>query len=212
MTVTAPSDETLGTPLGPLTLVAGSFPPDAESLPMALVSRDLAAEDTVILVTANQPPADVIESYEVRFTGSDTPNLAIIDVTADQTFRDTYHDVTVVGIPGVGDITRTLVEVSEVAEDVQSRGGDVHVVIPDIAPFVGTPRTHVTRMLRSLREDDAITGTVVVGFQYTAASSETMAALRDVVDTIVWAEKTPEGEVDLERADPDADDEPWRDD
>lgn len=208
MTVTAPRE---GVVEG-ITLVAASFPLAAERLPTNLLYRGLSAGDTAILVTANQPPADVIESYEARFTGQDTPNLAIIDVTADQTFHDTYHDVTVVGIPGVGDITRTLVGLSDVATDVWFRDGDVHVVIPDIAPFMGNRRTHVRRMLRSLRGDDAITGSIAVGFQYTAASSETMAALQEAVDAVVWAEETPSGDTKIERTDPTADRGPPRDD
>lgn len=201
MTVTAPRDRGVEGP----TLVAASFPPATEHLPTNLLYRKLSGADTVILVTADRPPAAVIESYEASFTGHDAPSLAIIDVTADQTFHDTYHDVTVVGIPGVGDITRTLVGISDVATDVRSSDGEAHVVIPDIAPFMGNRRTHVTRMFRSLREDDAITGSIVVGFQYTAASSETMGALQAVVDTIVWAEETPAGDVTLDRTDPDGD-------
>lgn len=173
-----------------LTLVASSFAPREGTLMMDLLSERVTATDTVVLVTADRAPADSIGAYERQFTGTDSPNLAIVDITADQQYADTYHDVTVVGVPGFGDLTRTLIGITDVANDARRQADTVHVLIPDLGPFLRNPERHVTRMLRSLRAEAGINGSVVGGIQYTAHGTETINALQAVATKIIVAERT----------------------
>lgn len=176
-------------PADGITVVSSSFPPSDEQFTLDLLVDDLAPADTVILVTAHRPPGAVIETYEERFAGPSTPSLSIVDTTAGQRFEDSYHDVTVNGIPGEEDLTRIALAISELAADAWTAEGDVHVVVPDVAPFLTSDVELVRRMLQGLDALAAVTGILAVGIQYTAHDTETMAAITEAADTVVWADK-----------------------
>lgn len=178
-----------------LTLVTTSFGPTEGSLLMDLLFEAVAPTDTVVLVTADRRPADSIGAYERRFTGADSPDLAVVDVTADQQYADVYHDVTVVGVPGSGDPTRTLVGIGDVATDARRTADTVHVLIPDLGPFLRNPGGRVRRMLRSLLAEPGIDGSVVAGLRYTAHGAETVDALQPLASRVIVAERTTDGGV-----------------
>lgn len=186
-----------GLPADGVTVVSTSFSPDDEGLPMELLVDDLARSDTVILVTAHRPPGAVIETYEERFAGPSTPSLSIVDTTAGQRFEDSYHDVAVTGVPGAEDLARIALAIAELAADAWTAEGDVHVVVPDVAPFLTSDVALVRRMLHSLDDLAAVSGFLAVGIQYTAHDTETMAAITGVADAVVWADRGPDETIRL---------------
>lgn len=191
-------------PDGELTVVAASVLPDDDSLILELLYPRLSPEDSVILVSVDRPPAAVVEEHEREFAGPSSPSLGIVDTSADQTFKDTYHGVSVVGTLGVEDLTRTTIAVSDLAAESADRAGDVHLVVPDLSSFLA--RTSLDRLRRavdSLVDDGSVSGAVVVGVDYTAHSTETVSTLLDDAAAVVWTDRRPDGSVStsIERSD-----------
>lgn len=194
MTTVADTRRGDGLGRGELTALAVSFPPDEESLAVDRLAASVSVDDTVILVTANVAPAAVISAYEPRFAGPATPTLAIVDTTAGQSFEDSYHDVTVVGIPGIDDLTRTSIAVSDLAAVAPGGDGDTHLVVPDLSPFIAL--TNVDLLLRAfetLLDHGAISGATVVAFDYKAHSTETVSRLLELASVVVWADRDADG-------------------
>lgn len=180
-----------------LTALAVSFPPEEESLAVELLSDDISPEDTVILVTANTPPADVIERYERQFAGPDTPSLAIVDTTAGQTFKDSYHDVEVIGIPGIEDLTRTTIAISDLADEAPD-DGVIHLVVPDLSPFIAMTKVEILlRVFETLFEQGTISGTSLVAFDYKAHSTETVSRVLEMAAVVLWVDRKADGSISV---------------
>lgn len=193
MTTVADARRGAGLGRGEMTALAVSFPPDEESLAVETLAPGVSVDDTVILVTANVAPGAVVEAYEPRFAGPATPTLAIVDTTAGQSFEDSYHDVTVIGIPGIEDLTRTSIAVSDLAA-VPGGDGDTHLVVPDLSPFIALTNVDLLcRAFETLLDHGAISGAAVVAFDYTAHSTETVSRLLELASVVVWADRDADG-------------------
>lgn len=177
------------------TVISTSFPPTEERAVTGLLYEHVSTDDTVILVTAIRSLTDVIQTYESLFAGPDTPSLSIINAAVDYRFADSYHDISVFGVPGVEDLTNITIGITDLASDADDSTGDVHVIVPDLGPFLSNGVELVDRMLGSLTSEAAVTGALIVGLEYTSHGTEVVSAVHESADTVVWADLLTDGTI-----------------
>lgn len=176
------------------TVVSTSFPPTEDRVVTEFLYEHVAPEDTVVLVTADSSLPEVIRTYEDLFAGPDTPTLSLINAAVDYRFTDTYHDIAVFGVPGVEDLTNITIGITDLASDAADGSGAVHVVAPDLGPFLANDLDLVQRTIESITELDAVEGTVV-GVEYTKHETETVTALHERADAVLWGDKRTDGTI-----------------
>ena len=176
-------------------VVSTSFPPTDGRVVTEFLYEHVAPDDAVVLVTATRSLADVIQTYERPFAGPESPSLSIITTGVDYRFSDAYHDIGVFGVPGVEDLTNITIGITDLASDASDGPGEVHVVVPDLGPFLTNGVDLLARMLRSLTAHDAVTGAVVAGLEYTAHETSVVSAVHERADAIIWADELTDGSI-----------------
>lgn len=201
--------------IGQKTVEGGSFPDSLTTGKTVLIatagnpSRSFAdlhvlcqyghAIDTALVVTTTERADHTIESYENLCPRSDRPSLKLVDtVSKRQSVSALYEETPVIFTPSPGDLERLLLAVSDLSENCSPIAGARHLVIRSLTPLLKTsPTTRVCTVLERITGLRSETGLCLLGFDYTAHSEETMEAIAEHVDGILWVAQPCSGQLEF---------------
>lgn len=189
----------LDLPPGTTVLVASSGPPTQHGLGLRALCRNGAAADTGLAVTTVTGTEESVHAYDAFCSRTPCPSLRIVDTTANHpSGRHSYKERPVVLVPGASDLERIALALSELTDHQQTTEGDRHLLVDSLTPILDlTATTSVCRMVDRIDGIRSGNGHCLFGVDYTAHSTETMAAVTNHVDGILWVTHG-DGTIDLE--------------
>lgn len=187
---------------GATVLVASMGEPSEYAISLRLLRQYGTAADTAFVVTTTESAEQTIATYtNLEAEGApERPSLRIVDmVSAQQSVLAPYDETPVVFTPSPGDLERLLVMLSELADPITPSTGAQHLIIRSLTPMLeaaGTPR--VCTVLDQITDLRSETGLCFLGLDYTAHDGETMTALADHVDGVLWVTQSSPNRLDFE--------------
>jgi hypothetical protein len=150
-------------------------------------------------IVATRVPPGRLEEY-VSDRAPTRPALGFVDATPHRPTPAVKERVQAIeDVPGASDLLQVTTAVNDVCGAVAPTDQPTNVVVPVVDSLLGVaPTERVVRVLAQVAESADDEGRVVVGIDYTAGSRDTLRALKDHSDAMLWAERNPAGEVALD--------------
>jgi KaiC/GvpD/RAD55 family RecA-like ATPase len=157
------------------------------------------AEDVAVVVTTTDSADRTVERYEMLCRDREGPALKLVDTTADQQVSAMYDKTPVVRIPSPGDLERLVVAVSELVEGSSPTNGDRHLLVQSLTPILEeAPIDRVCTILERMTGLRSESGLCLLEIDYTAHDEETMSALADRVDGVLWVSRSESDGISLD--------------
>lgn len=173
---------------GATVLIAGTIVPTTYAIGLRALCRYGHTADTAIVVTTTESADQTLDTYETICAESDCPSLGLVDTISKQQYVTApYSDVPVASIPSPSDLERLVLALSELTDDRQPSNGTRHLVVRSLTPLLKrSSTTRVCTVLERISGLRAGTGCCLLGLDYTAHDDETIAALIEQVDGVLW--------------------------
>jgi KaiC/GvpD/RAD55 family RecA-like ATPase len=181
-------------------LIAGVDDPSRYAVGLQALCQYGHADDAAIVVTTTESAEQTIETSEMICPDSDRPSLGLVDTTSEQpSVAALYQEPPIVFIPSSGDLERLVLSLSDLTDDRSPMNGTRHLVIRSLTPVLKNASTaRVCTVLERISGLRAGTGLCLLGLEYTAHDEETMAALAEQVDGILWVTQASENHLGFE--------------
>jgi hypothetical protein len=145
-------------------------------------------DDTALVVTTTESASATLDTYERLCADIDCPSPSFVDTTATQPTADSlYGGTPVVYIPSPGDIERLVLALSDLSENQPVTNGNRHLVIRSLSPIITSTSTErvcsILDRITGLRTEHGLS---LLGIDYTAHDDETVTALAQQVDGVLW--------------------------
>lgn len=156
------------------------------------------AERPACIVATDAPPSK-LESH-LSHQMPTRPVLGFVDATPRRPAPGIKQEVRALeDVPSAQDLLQLTTAVGEVRADIAPADRAANIVIPAFDSLLGVaPTERVVRVLSHIARSTDNTGTVVIGLDYTAGSTETLRTLKDQSDALLWAEREADGTVKLD--------------
>lgn len=154
--------------------------------------------DQALIVTTTESASETLETYERLCTECPSPNL--VDTTATQpSVESLYGSTPVIYIPSPGDIERLVLALSDLSENQPVRNGNRHLLIRSLTPIITSTSTDrvcsILDRITGLRTEHGLS---LLGLDYTAHDDETVTALAQQVDGVLWVTESSPDRLELE--------------
>lgn len=177
-----------GLTTGATVLVASAGDPLQYAVDLRVLCKYGNADDTALVVTMTESANQTMEIYERLCPESNRPSLGFVDTTSKQPSASAlYGETPIVFTPSPGDIERLVLALSELSGNSSPSNGVRHLVVRSLTPILRT--TSIARVRTVLEQITGLrseTGLCLLGLDYTAHDEETMAAVVEQVDGILW--------------------------
>ena len=156
------------------------------------------AEHPVCLV-ATEVPSKKLSSYLSERVPT-RPAVGFVDATPHRPTAAMKEEMQALeDVPSAKDLLQLTIAVGDVRRAIAPADQPANIVIPVFDSLLGgVPTDRVVRVLSHIAESTTDEGRVVIGLNYTAGSSETLQALTDHSDAILWAEREADGAVSID--------------
>lgn len=173
---------------GATVLVASTGDPSADAVSLAILSERGDSSDSALVVTTTDSVDRTIETYEHLGSNDQKPALGVVDTASKQQSVSALYDETpVVYTSGPEDVERLIVALSELSGERPPADGDRHLIVRSLTPLLESTSTSLVcaalERITGLRSEE---GLCLLGFDYTAHADETMAAVTEHVDGVLW--------------------------
>lgn len=185
---------------GTTILIAGTVDPTTHALGLRALHQFSDPEDAAVLVTTTESADRTLATYDAMQTDSEQQSLGIVDTTSEQQYITALYDETpVVFVPSPGDLERLVLALSDIEGNRLQSGGTRHLVFRSLTPVLqNAPVRRVRSMLDRISGLRTGNGLTVLGVDYTAHDEETMTALTDAVDGVLWVTLTAGDQLEFE--------------
>lgn len=172
---------------GSTVLVASAGDPSHYAVSLRILCTNGTAEDTAFVITTTESADQSIEIYESLDAETGRPSLGIVDTMSEQqSVSALYGETPVMFTPSPGDLERLVLALSDLSDTIPTSGVR-HLVIRSLTPILAaSSATRVSTVLERITGLRSETGLGLLGIDYTAHDEETMTALADVVDGVLW--------------------------
>lgn len=173
---------------GSTVLVASPGVPSQFAVGLRILHTEGAAADTALVVTTTESADRTIAVYDGLDGESDRPSLGLVDTTSEQqSVSAIYGETPVVFTPSPGDLERLVLALSDLTATPNPAGAARHLVIRSLTPIIAaSSTTRVRTVLQRITGLRSESGLCLIGIDYTAHDEETMTAVADLVDGVLW--------------------------
>lgn len=173
---------------GTTVLVASAGDPARYAVTLRVLRARGTDADTAFVITTTESADRTIGTYEEIGSGADRPSLGLVDTTSEQqSVSALYGETPIVFTPSPGDLERLVLALSDLSENTSSSNGARHLVVRSLTPILSTaPTARVRTVLERITGLRSETGLGLIGLDYTAHDEETIRALADLVDGVLW--------------------------
>lgn len=156
-------------------------------------------EDVAVVVTTTDSADRTVERFETLCRDRDRPALELVDTTADQQVSAMYDETPVVRTPSPGDLERLVLAVSELADDRPPTNANRHLLFQSLTPVLeAAPTDRVCTILDRITGLRSDAGLCLLEIDYTAHDEETMSALVDQFDGVLWVGRSESDGITLD--------------
>jgi hypothetical protein len=178
---------------GTSVLVASAGDPAEYAVSLRILCNQGTAKDTALLVTTTENAEQTIERYEHCLPETERPSLGIVDTTSQQSISALYCEPPIVFTPSPGDLERLVLGLSDLSEKTAPAEGAQHLVIRSLTPILDVlSADRVETVLEKVVELRSETGLSLFGIDYTSHDEETMAAVANSMDGVLWVTQLSE--------------------
>lgn len=173
---------------GSTVLVASAGDPSRYAVGLRILATHGTAEDTAFVVTTTESAGQTIETYEALGAKAALPSLGIVDTTSEhQSVSALYGETPVVFTPSSGDLERLVMALSDLSGNTSPSNGARHLIVRSLTPILQSASTaRVRTVLARITGLRSETGLCLIGLDYTAHDEETMTAVVEHVDGVLW--------------------------
>lgn len=116
--------------------------------------------------------------------------LAVVDASESHDPSAPFQEYPTVSLPNPSELTRIVLAMQQLESTLSAECETINVVVQSLSPVIeGSRLEHVSRVVDQLVDRQHATGgTAVFGLEYTRHDADVIAALRDAVDAVIWAE------------------------
>lgn len=173
---------------GSTVLVATTGDPSQYAVCLRILCAQGTEEDTAFVVTTTESADRTIAVYDRLGGETRRPSISIVDtVSEQQSVSALYGETHVVFTPSPGDLERLVMAISELSDSSAPSTGAHHLVIRSLTPILkASSATRVSTVLERITGLRSESGLCLLGIDYTAHDEETMAAIADLVDGVLW--------------------------
>lgn len=188
-----------GVASGSTVLVATVGDPTQSALSLQILSTEADVDDTALVVTTTESADTAIESAHEVFEAETRPSFGVVDtVSKQQSVASQYGDVPTVFTPSASDVVRLVVALTELSEDDPPATGDRHLVVRSLTPILeAVAIERVCTVLQQITGIRTESGLTVLGIDETAHGEETMRALAEQVDGVLWVTQGSDDTLEL---------------
>lgn len=185
---------------GSTVLVASAGDPSQRAIGLRILCRRGTADDVALVVTTTESADTTVETYERVGTDGDRPALGIVDTTSDDpSVAAVYSEIPVVFTPSSDDLERLVLALSDLSERLSPSSGERHLVLRSLTPILeSTPVARICTVLERITGLRSENGLCLLGIDHTAHDEETMTALTEHVDGVLWVTYPSPDEVAFE--------------
>lgn len=185
---------------GSTILIAGTVDPTTYALGLRALHRLGDAEDAALVVTTTESADRTLATFDAVRTDSERQSLGLVDTTSERQYVTALYDETpVVFVPSSGDLERLVLALSDIEETRLPSSGTRHLLVRSLTPILqNAPVRRVRSMLDRINGLRTGNGLTILGVDYTAHDEETMVALRDAVDGVLWVSRTADDRLEFE--------------
>lgn len=184
---------------GSTVLVASAGDPSRYAVSLRALCRYGRVNENAVVVTTTEGADRTVQAYEAICSDADYPAIGLVDTVSErQHVTAVYSDTPVVFTPSSNDLGRLVFAFFELRGNAPSSNGTQHVVVRSLTPLLrDTPTSRVCTALEQISEYRTGDGYYFLGLDYTAHDEETMEALTEQVDGVLWVTEGSDGAVDL---------------
>ncbi|WP_225335948.1 DUF7504 family protein [Halomicrobium urmianum] len=185
---------------GSTVLIAGSVEPATYAVGLRALCHSGDADDTAFVVTTTESADETVATYDTVCDRSEAPSLGLVDTTSEQrNVTALYEEEPVVFVNGSSDLERIVIGLSDLSGTRSPSHGARHLLVRSLTPVLEAVSVDdvstVLKRISGLRTDDGLT---LIGVDYTAHSKDTIDALAERVDGILWTSMPSESTVQFE--------------
>lgn len=184
---------------GGTVLLASAGDPTQYAVDLRAICEYGTAADAAFVVTMTESAERTLEAYEQLDSG-DSPSVGLVDTTADQpSVSAIYGEQPVIFTPSPGDLERLVLALSNLLGYRSLEKETRHLVVRSLTPILeaaGTSR--VRTVLEQLTDVSSQSGLCLLGIDYTRHDEETITALAEQVDGILWITQTESEQLEFE--------------
>lgn len=173
---------------GATVLVATAGDPSQAAACLRILSAEGVDGDTAFVVTTRESADQTLEVYRGLEKRAGGPSIGIVDtVSSEQSVPALHGETHVVFTPSPGDLERLVIALSDLSESSLPTSGAQHLVIRSLTPVLDSaPTDQVETVLERITGLRSEAGLGLIGIDYTAHDEETMAAIANCVDGVLW--------------------------
>lgn len=173
---------------GSTVLVATTGDPSQYAVCLRILCAQGTEEDTAFVVTTTESADRTAEIYHTLKGKTAGPTIRIVDtVSRQQSVPALYGETHVVFTPSPGDLERLVIALSDLSDSSAPNSGARHLVIRSLTPILkSSSPARVSTVLERITGLRSETGLGLLGIDYTAHDEETMAAIANIVDGVLW--------------------------
>lgn len=183
---------------GETVLVASAGSPTRDAICLRLLQRHATGDDRALVVTTTESAAATVETHERRSAGpDDSASLALVDTTNSRPSTSVlYGDRSVVHLPSARDLERVIVGLSELHEEPRPSADGQYLVVRSLTPILeATETAHASAALDRITGIHDEPGLSLLGVDRTAHDEETLRAIVDGVDAVLWVTEATDDEL-----------------
>lgn len=184
---------------GATVLVASAGDPTDQAICLRLLETHARGDDTAFVVTTTESADRTLDANRELGDREARPSLRVVDTESQQQFVSSlYGETPVVFTPSPGDLERLVLALSELAEN-PTPGSTQHLLVRSLTPVLEeTTTASVCSVLERVTGLRSKTGLCLLGIDYTAHGEETMSAVAEHVDGVLWVTEDAEGRVEFD--------------
>ena len=158
------------------------------------------ADDTALVVTTTESADRMVETFGRLCSESDRPSLGIVDTTSErQSVSALYDETPVIFTPSPGDLERLTLALSDLSNNDSPSNGNRHLLVRSLTPILETTSAaRVCTILERITGLRSGAGLCLLGLDYTAHDEETMEAVTEQADGVLWVTQTSPDSVEIE--------------
>ena len=182
------------------TVLLCGFDPTEYALGLRCLKQFGSAGDSAIVVTTNQGVSETTDTYSSLIGSESGPSIGVVDMVSEgQSVTAAYGEVPTVYTPSQGDTERLVIALSDLTGKIAA-GGNRHLVVRSLSPMLtATSTANVSDVIERISGLRTTGGLAVFGLDYTAHDEETVTAIAQTADRVLWITEQSDGgfEMDL---------------
>lgn len=181
------------------TVLLCGFDPTEYALGLRCLAQFGTAGDSAIVVTTIQGVSETSDTYSSLLGRDAGPSIGVVDMVSEgQSISAAYGEVPTVYTPSQGDTERLVIALSDLTGKIAA-GDNRHLVVRSLSPMLrAASRANVSDVVERISGLRTADGLAVFGLDYTKHDEETVTAIAETADRVLWMTHQSDGDFEMD--------------